>query len=119
MYIYSPYWGTWSRLLLSSTARGFREYLELNLTPINPSLSDGWQRIPDMILRLHSTAIKPEDMRHHLPDHVRELMRRKLGYPLTYRLLHTNILEQVDLDKVYSRMRGGGIPLSNVKKEAA
>jgi hypothetical protein len=118
MYVYSPYWGTWSRLLLSSADRGFREYLELNLTPVNPHLRESWDRIPDFILRLHGTPIKQDEMRHHLPDHVRELMHRKLGHPLTYRLLHAPILDQIDLDRVYARMRGGGIPLCNVRKSA-
>lgn len=114
MFHYSKYWGTWSRIL-QTVDIGYKVYTEVNLTPVNGA----WDEVRPIIIRVHSTAPKEGEIRHHLPLQVQELMYRHIGSALTHRLMSDDLLSEMDLDRLKLLMRGGGVPISDVVKRVA
>lgn len=119
IFVYSKYWGKWSRLLKTNEGEsGFAKYIEVNLTPINPSFSQSWEeQIIPIVLRTHCTQReKGEGPFVTLPPEVVSKMVDKLGVELTERLISSDLMSEIDEDLLMKRMRGGGIPLARCRK---
>lgn len=120
-FVYSGYWGTWSRTLATPKEGGNFYFIEVNLTPINHI--DWENRVIPIIIRKHCTIRRngkydcPQDKETNvLPDHVLEEMKKHLDEELINRLLNEDFLSQIDWEK-YERHCNGGAPLHKIQKE--
>lgn len=117
MFHHSSYWRTWSRILIhpGSMVGGkvYGSYLEVNLTPTNDMWDD---QVKPIILRRHHTIPSPGEMRDRLPPMVVTAMIMNVGNDLTRRLVMGDLLSDIDLPTLERKMRGGGIPMSEVHK---
>ncbi len=123
-FVYSSYWGTWSRLLWSGRVGQYQamSYIEVNLTPINGrydnSTRELWMKeVAPIIIREHGTVPDRGDKSVALlPPMVVTAMLMNVGEELTNRLITHDLLAEIDLDLMKRNMRGGGIPLAECKK---
>jgi hypothetical protein len=118
MFHYSKYWGTWSRVLQSEDGW----YLEVNLTPINGRYDNSSQElwnewVAPIILRRHCTAPQWGELKDKLPPMVVTAMIMNVGAELTRRLITADLLSELDLSVVRAKMRGGGIPLAECRRQ--
>lgn len=115
---YCSYWGNWSKVLTSYVdSNGI---LELNLTPINPTLQSSWEEsIRPVVFRNHRTSLEEKDkLLAELPPGVWSMMVEHIGVVHTNRLLSTDWLPLLDMPTVRSgRYGGGGIQLDWCRKE--
>ena len=122
---YSAYWDSWSLTLVSphihpELMTTDNEYVELNLTPVNGEKGDWDLDIEPIVFRSHHTYPDRRDMDvEELPANVLNLMKEKLGKELTEMLLNYNFLAEIDLNKLRSKMSGGGVCLEEIKKDEA
>lgn len=113
MFHHSKYWGTWSRVLLQQGVW----YVEVNLTPINPTLSGSWEaQVRPIIIRRHCTLLSAEDLHQRLAAAVVARMVQKVGERLTTRLLTEDFLSQIHLPTLERTMRGGGLTLEECRR---
>lgn len=114
---YNSYWGTWSRVLRRMSADATQ--VEVNLTPINPYMSSGWERNKKVIIRSHVTQPDRSDKdTQELPALVLDRMTAEYGEDLTRRLLEEDFLPEIDWDK-YAAVCNGGAPFDAIRKDAA
>lgn len=123
---FSNYWGHWSRTLVSPNIRpelmnngsvGF-EYIELNLTAINGERGDWETEVEPIVFRSHCTIPNYKDKdTEELPADVLDMMKAKLGEELTETLLNDDFLSEIDLNKLRSKMTGGGVCFEDIKKD--
>lgn len=113
-YSYSKYWGNWSRVLWTDGV----SYIEVNLTPINPMIKGVWEeQVVPVMVRWHWTAKeKGEELVQNLPHEVYCSLLDHVGEDLGIRLTIDDLLAEIDLERLRKDMRGGGVPLSEVKK---
>lgn len=112
-FVYSPYWGTWSRLLKRPGV--YTSAVEVNLTPVNPDYADSWERNKDIIIRQHGTPIDPCNIHVSLPTRTYDEMIMRYGAELALRLIHEDFLPCIDFNK-YRAICNGGAPLHLIKK---
>lgn len=123
---YCSYWGTWSRILLNERieTQGFYGVaystliVEINLTPIPACYSSTWEKdVVPIVIREHGTFPDARDkFEKELPSEVIAQMHTFIGQELTQRLLTEDFLAQLDMEKLRKSMRGGGVPLAEVRK---
>jgi hypothetical protein len=117
LFHYSKYWGTWSRVL--QEREGW--YLEVNLTPINGRYDNSSRELWDtqvrpIIIRTHATPPQPGEMVDRIPAMVVTAMMMNVGVEITHRLLLDDLLSEIDPDRLKGMMRGGGVPLEEVRR---
>lgn len=115
MFVYSSYWGTWSRVLSTNHPNG--PFVEVNLTPIPNCYSSGWKNdVAPIRIRIHGTARGPNDkVTKELPEKIYEQMVKHLGAELANRLLVEDFLSQIDI-ALYNKHCNGGANFENIKK---
>lgn len=102
---YSKYWGTFTRVLSFPEENQFKEYIELNLIPVNGITGD-WDIEVEPIMIRH---FKPDEIRLkrdvfylELPEPAEILMIENIGPELASRLIHDNFMDQIDLNKLFA-----------------
>jgi hypothetical protein len=112
IYVYSTYWQTHSRVLLFNNGN----YLELNLTPINPLDPKNWkEKVEPKIIRYHHTTGDSKFSKEISFD-VYSKMIQYLGEALTKELLCGDFdVGKIDLD-LMKKLQNGGIELSKVMR---
>ena len=113
VFIYSSYWGVWSRVLAvnhnMSPEFGFGDFVEVNLQPINSWTWPGeLERVKSINIRVHGTTRDRKDRNEYeCPEHVRTGMLEHLGAELTERLLTEDFYSQIDWDLYRKHCNGG------------
>jgi hypothetical protein len=114
LFHYSGYWRTWSRLLLSQFDN---QYVELNLTPVNPTYDRSWEeQVRTETIRRHRTPhdVHRDKITDKLPEEVLAEMHKRLGKDFVQKLLTYDYISNIDW-QVYTRVANGGAPYSAVK----
>jgi hypothetical protein len=127
-FVYSSYWGTWSRLLLSRskgteelfTKYGVPDYVhevEVDCGAVNPQFKDGWKIVQDVNIRAHCTSRgKKDTISINLPDEAYWTLVRNVQDDLqVYKILHLDLLPIIDWD-LYRKNDNGGCPISKCTK---
>ena len=115
MFVYSKYWGSWSRVLSTRHPKG--PYVEVNLTPIAGWHSSSWETdVVPIRIRFHGTRYEKGEICKTLLEEVKEIMIVNLGEDLTNRLLTEDFLSQIDID-LYEKHNNGGANLADISKE--
>lgn len=86
--VYNHYWGTYSRLLGKENGIS----IELNLTPVS---DNGWSRVEDETIRIHSTGRDPGDRVMHykfVPEEVVKVIKSHIGPYMADKLMTTDYL---------------------------
>jgi len=113
-FVFSGYWGKWSRGL--AVAHPVGRYIEVNLTPKNDW---GWSYdVIKIRIRAHSTPLDPakgDIFVMDLPPSIRTLMTAHLGAELTNRLLTEDFVSQVDW-ALYRQLSGQGPGLEEIRR---
>lgn len=117
VFVYSSYWGTWSRVLYHESDRALKQrydlpyspWIELDLTAINPTTINNWSdKVQHANIRCHSTTRGDKDkIVGTLPGHVVQLMRRNLTEDCVQKLLHEDYLPYIDFEKGRKACNGG------------
>jgi hypothetical protein len=117
VFVYSSYWGMWSRVLFhrsdTKLARKYgletQNWIELDLTAINPTSIPGWRDgVQHTNIRCHSTTRDAKDkIVGTLPGHVVKRMREYLTEDATQKLLHADYLPYIDFEKGRKANNGG------------
>lgn len=96
-FVYSSYWGTWSRVL-QRMGGAFHTQIEVDITPINPSIKESWIVIPKVNLREHRTASRSGDIwTHHLPKEVAEMLEEHVSRSQLNLILHKDLLPMINV----------------------
>lgn len=116
IFIYSSYWGCWSRILQEATPHNDGNYIEVNLTAINPTYEHSWKEQIEMIrIRRHGTSRDKKDrFVGTLPQEVVDMMLRYLAPELVERLLHEDFLPHIDWN-LYRKHCNGGAPFEKIR----
>jgi hypothetical protein len=115
MFIFSSYWGTWSRVLRAGNAS--IPTVEVDLTAINPNSDLAWPKVRAINIREHRTARSAKDeLSLALPDYAFDLMKSRMpDQQLLDRLLHEDLLPLIDWQK-YQLACNGGAALADILK---
>jgi hypothetical protein len=106
---YSSYWRNWSRVLSPMNALPIGQ-VEVDLTPVTTdSLQTSWDRVARINIRTHRTAPDAnEKLFDELPAIIVQKMEQWIPSSLILdRLLHEDLLPQIDWDK-YRKVCNGG-----------
>lgn len=121
LFIYSAYWGKWSRVLRWMN-RGVGDgshditQVEVDLEPLGYSDAD-WVRVGQANIRRHRTQRNDRDVvSAYLPIEVVHKMEAHLDATTVDSLLHADLLPMIDWAK-YERLCNGGCPLHLCIKE--
>lgn len=115
MFIYSSYWGTWSRVLSERHPNG--PFVEVNLTPIPHCHSSEWQNdVAPIKIRFHGTYNRSDKVVNELPAPIREEMVKNLGEELTNRLLTEDFLSHIDIE-LYHKFNNGGADFEKIRRK--
>lgn len=116
MFVYSAYWHTWSRVLSPMDALDIGQ-VEVDLTALGV-YGGAWRRVERVNIRVHHTP--PESANkvvYELPAEVVQLMKKWIPNSETLdRLLHEDLLPQIDWDK-YRKLNNGGAPFNLITKD--
>ena len=117
MFVYSSYWGCWSRILQEATPHNDGNFIEVNLTAINPTYEHSWkEQIEPIRIRRHGTSRDRNDkFVGTLPQEAYDMMCRHLPQELIERLMHEDFLPNIDWEK-YRKHSNGGAPFELIKK---
>jgi hypothetical protein len=111
MFHYSSYWGTWSRVLRTSSGGG-DDTVEVDLTAVNLQ----WPRVLACNVRSHRTMCARNDILcRSLPAHVVDLMHKRMSMETFDQLVHADLLSLIDWDK-YNKVCNGGAALIKIMK---
>jgi hypothetical protein len=109
--VYSSYWHRWARVLYDFNGT----FVEVDLTPINPSTALNWEKTKNANIRRHCTARDDKDMRYAcvqpgsmVYSNLVEEMSTHLSKEKIAELLHREFLSEIDWDK-YSKYTNGGV----------
>lgn len=119
MFVYSSYWQTWSRILQEGTVHNNFECIEVNVTPVNPTRPESWERqILSVKIRKHSTARSSRDkFVGTLPESAVADLNKYIPKEIQEFLLHEDLLPQIDWDKYREHSRlGGGADFDLIRK---
>lgn len=119
IFVYSSYWQTWSRILQEGTVHNNFECIEVNVTPVNPSRPESWERqILSVKVRKHCTARSSRDkFVGTLPESVVADLNKYIPREIQEFLLHDDLLPQIDWDKYREHSRlGGGADFDLIRK---
>lgn len=109
LFVYSAYWGTWSRVLRFMN-KGNTGQVEVNLTATNLDFSRDWDKVASLNIRLHGTSRDAKDLYvKELPANALGWMRNWLDAPVIERLLHEDFLPKIDWE-LYNKNTNGGCP---------
>lgn len=112
MFVYSSYWGTWSRRLSNNHPSG--PFVEVNLTPIKHCYSSTWKDdVAPIRIRFHGTAPSRNDK---LTGELFVAMIDNLGTELVVRLLTEDFLSQIDY-QLYTKFNNGGANFEDIRKK--
>lgn len=125
-FVYSSYWGSWSRVLFHESDKKLaRQYglesntwIELDLTAINPHDISGWRDgVQYANIRCHSTTRGDRDrIVGTLPGHVVKRMREFLTEDCVQKLLHADYLPYIDFEKG-RKVNNGGFKFADATKD--
>jgi hypothetical protein len=116
MYIYSKYWGTWSRILGYTDLKGnigarlsgdYPWVIEVNLTPVNPGIPESWDEVTPIRIRIHGTTCWGHEPKEAIPDVIKQRMRDEIGNDLACVLLYQDLLPLIDLGLAHKLSNGG------------
>lgn len=123
---YSGYWRTWSRVLFVDYAKG--EWVEVNLTPINPTVRRSWpEQVFGLVIRHHRTGYDPRQgdrlFRHVVKNRhsvvyqeLKGLMLPNVPIEIVHRLLNEDFLSEIDWNRyTEANHGGGGVPFALCK----
>lgn len=114
---YSIYWGSYSRVLTDRLNDRRGNYVEVNLTPVNPQDDRNWQEISRCWIRSHGTMRdKREVDTNQLERPVFDRIGDMVGKDVRHWLLTADILPMIDWDK-HNRASNGGASLFASLKE--
>jgi len=117
---YSSYWNMWSRRLY----QGPDGFVDFELTPVNPSVEENWQRVNQIYIRWHLT--KDYDRDHTYRAVVRSSpVFQKLVAAVGERIdpdsfesmLTYDLMARIDWRKYSAAERNGGIRFEDCKKD--
>lgn len=120
VFIYSSYWGKWSRVLAvnhNMSEYGFGDFVEVDIDPIN---GWGWpgavEHVKSINIRSHCTTRDRKDRNEYeCPEYLRTHMLHYLGEELTERLLTEDFYSQIDWN-IYRKHDNGGAPFEKIRK---
>lgn len=122
---YCGYWRTWNRVLYMDN-KG--HMVEVNLSPINPHMKDGWMdNVRPIMIRWHCTRFDPFHDRMYrnvvknrhsaVFQTIRDKMLNNLPIEVVHRLLNEDILPQINwVEYTMNSQRGGGVPFAVCKR---
>jgi len=110
-YVYSNYWRTWSRVLEYKDG----QFVEVNLTAINPNDSYEWERNSKIIIRKHRTKQNDGIFRDFLPAKVVAELEFHMGEEVVNRLMYEDFLPEIDWDR-YNTYCNGGAEFELIRK---
>ena len=111
-FVYSSYWGVWSRLV----AVAGMHYVEVNMTPVNGWGSGDVERCKSVIVRCHCTARDWSDLEvDTLPDDVWAACNEHLGPEVTAFIASADFIELVDWTR-YNQLCNGGASFYRIAK---
>lgn len=98
-FVYSSYWRTWSRVL-QRMGGSFNTQIEVDITPINPSIDESWMVIPKINIREHMTSTRQGDIwTHHLPDEVVKDLEKRVSKSQLDLILHKDLLSMINVEE--------------------
>lgn len=111
-FVYSGYWRTWSRIL------DYKDdcFVEVDLTPVNPTVASEWNKVAQINIRRHRTNPLNNRFANTLDSEVLGLMSKWLSLDVIERLLHEDFLPSIDWDR-YAAHNNGGAVFSLIKKD--
>ncbi len=128
VFVYSSYWGTWSRVLWHKSDQQLArrlglpnhvgEWIELDLTAVNPHSSLDWaDRVAKGNVRCHRTARGDRDIiTSTLPAETVALMNVWLPEDTVDKLLHVDYLPYLDFE-VGRKLCNGGFKVNDALKD--
>lgn len=111
---YCNYWMTWNRCFPMFG----NNFIELDLTPVNPGTASAWEKTKQEVFRSHGTIDKKDKFVEVLPELIQLRMEKFYGYDLTNRMLHHDYLSEITLEDIFNancKSNGGGVPLQAIK----
>lgn len=110
-YVYSNYWKTWSRVLEYKDG----QFVEVNLTVVNPKDASEWKRNSSIIIRRHRTSQGEKSFTDVLPIEVIDELESHMSEDIVQRLLYEDFLPQIDWDR-YNVYNNGGAEFELIRK---
>ena len=117
MFVYNSYWRTWSRILQEGTPHNNFEFIEVNVTPVNPDFQHSWpEQITPVRIRKHGTTRSRDDkFVGTLPEEVVAMLNEHVPQEIQHFLLHEDLLPQIDWD-LYRKHNNGGADFDLIRK---
>jgi hypothetical protein len=117
MFVYSSYWGRWSRILQEGTPQNGYEFIEVSVTAINPTHDYSWaDQIMSVNIRRHGTQRDRKDVFvGTLPEAAVAMLDKHIPKEVQHLLLHEDLLPQIDWE-LYRKHCNGGAPFHLIRK---
>jgi hypothetical protein len=126
---YDAYWRTWNRVLFMNQREGNR-WVEVNLTPINPTVERNWgAQVFPLVIRFHHTGLAHRDKlfravaknsKSTVYQKLKQHMLEHVPIEITHRLLLEDFLSFIDWARYTENNFGqGGVPFALCKQKIA